>query len=397
MEKKNGHNNKNSAFWYISPIFVTCFINNKHGFLQKIKAMKKILVIILSIISGISLIFLGACSNKKTSKEITPFVKTTNVIAHDNRQEIILPGKIKASLDVNLSFKVSGTIQKMFVNAGDHVRRGQILAEMDPKDYEIQLSATEAEYKQIKGEAERIMALYERGSVTKNDYEKAVYGLKQITAKYDAHKKALNDTRLYAPFDGYIQKRLFQPNETIAAGYPVFSMINDGKLEVEVNIASSDYMKRERFTDYNCTIDVLEGRVFPLELIAINQKANMNQLYTMRLAFKEQMKQASPTPGMTTMVSIFYQDESNKKVSIPLSAIFEKNTESYVWVFNPQNQQIKMQKVKIAEILLNGTAILSEGPEAGETIVSAGVHSLKEGEKVTPLAATSPTNIGGLL
>ncbi|MDD2436616.1 MAG: efflux RND transporter periplasmic adaptor subunit [Massilibacteroides sp.] len=355
--------------------------------------MKKILVII----SGITLFFLGACSNKKESKEIIPFVKTTNVLPHKNRQEIILPGKIKASLDVNLSFKVSGTIQKMYVNAGDYVRHGQLLAEMDPKDYEIQLSATEAEYKQIKGEAERIIALYERGSVTKNDYEKAVYGLKQITAKYDAHKKVLNDTRLYAPFDGYIQKRLFQPNETIAAGYPVFSMINAGKLEVEINIASSDYMKKERFTDYSCAIDVLEGQIFPLELIAINQKANMNQLYTMRLAFKEQMAHSSPTPGMTTMVSIYYQDESDKKVSIPLSAVFEKNSESYVWIYNPQNQQIKMQKIKIAEILLNGTVILSEGPEAGEMVVAAGVHSLKEGEKVKPLASSSPTNIGGLL
>lgn len=345
---------------------------------------------------GIMLFLLPSCS-KKESKATVPFVRTTTVLAHENKQEILLPGKIKASLDVNLSFKVSGTIQRVYVNSGDHVKRGQLLAEMDPMDYEIQFSATEAEYKQVKGEAERVMALYDRGSVATNDYEKAVYGLKQITAKYDAHKKALDDTRLYAPFDGYIQKRLFQQNETIAAGYPVLSMINSGKLEVEVNISSSDFLKRASFTDFSCSIDVLGGRAFPLEMIAINQKANMNQLYTMRLNFKDSQSGASPTPGMTTMVSIYYNSEGDGKVSVPLSAIFEKDSESYVWIYNPETSLISALKVKASEVLLNGTVILSEGPEAGATVITAGIHSLKEGEKVQLLPDVSPTNIGGLL
>lgn len=346
---------------------------------------------------GIILFLLPSCSKKESNKEIIPFVKTTTVFAHENKQEILLPGKIKASLDVNLSFKVSGTIQKVYVNSGDHVKRGQLLAEMDPKDYEIQFSATEAEYKQIKGEAERVITLYERGSVTTNDYEKAVYGLKQITAKYDAHKKALDDTRLYAPFDGYIQKRLFQQNETIAAGYPVLSMINAGKLEVEVNISSSDFLKRASFTEFSCSVDVLGGRSFPLELIAINQKANMNQLYTMRLNFKENQSGTSPTPGMTTMVSIYYTNQGEGKVSIPLSAVFEKDSQSYVWVYNPASSLISAHKIKAAEVLLNGIVILSEGPEAGATIVTAGIHSLKEGDKVQLLPEVSSSNIGGLL
>lgn len=346
---------------------------------------------------GITLFLLSSCSGKDAKKEVLPFVKTTVVLAHENTQEIILPGKIKASLDVNIAFKVSGTIAKMAVNSGDRVRRGQLLAEMDPKDYQIQLAATEAEFKQVKGEADRIIALYERGSVTANDYDKAVYGLQQITAKYDAHQKALDDTRIYAPFDGYIQKRLFQPNETVAAGYPVLSMINTGNLEVEVNISSSDFLLRESFTDYRCVVDVLGKQSFPLDLIAINQKANLNQLYTMRLGFKGNTGAHSPTPGMTTMVSILYQVGEGNKVTVPLSALFEKNAESFVWVYDQNNSQIRAQKVRLSEILLNGTVILNEGPKAGETVVSAGIHSLKEGDKVTPLPAASSTNIGGLL
>lgn len=66
---------------------------------------------------------------------------------------------------------------------------------------------TEAEFRQVKGEAERVIELYNRKSVPVNDYEKAVYGLRQITAKYNAHRNALEDTRLLAPFDGIFKKR----------------------------------------------------------------------------------------------------------------------------------------------------------------------------------------------
>lgn len=355
--------------------------------------MKKVTLGLL----GITLISLFSCSSKDTNKETIPFVKTATVLPHENKQEISLPGKVKASLDINLSFKVSGTIAKMTVNAGDYVKRGQLLAEIDPKDYQIQFSATEAEYKQVKGEAERIITLYEKGSVTTNDYEKAVYGLQQITAKYDAHKKALEDTRLYAPFDGYIQKRLFKPNETVAAGYPVVSLINTGSPEVEVNISALDFLKRDAFTDFSCTVEVLGQQIFPLELIAINQKANMNQLYTMRLGFKGNISSVHPTPGMTTMVSIFYNDGEEGKVAIPLSAIFEKDSKSFVWVYNPDNSQIKVQEVELLEVLLNGTVILSGALNAGDIVITAGIHSLNEGDKVTPLPIASSTNIGGLL
>lgn len=174
-------------------------------------------------------------------------------------------------------------------------------------------------------------------------------------------------------------------------------MINSGKLEVEVNISSSDYLKRDSFTEFNCHVDVLGNRTYPLDLIAINQKANMNQLYLMRLSFREGLGKQSPTPGMTTMVSIEYNDGNSGKVSVPLSSVLEKNGESYVWIYNKETSLIKACKVKASEVLLNGTVILSEGPKPGDIVITAGIHSLKEGEKVTPLPASSSTNIGGLL
>lgn len=147
-----------------------------------------------------------------------------------------------------------------------------MIAEIDPRDYELQYKATEAEYKQIKSEAERVIELYNRKSVPENDYDKAVYGLQQITSKYNAHKNALKDTRLVAPFDGYIQKKYFDTDETVAAGMPVISMIDTRYFEVEIDVPSSDYVRRHLFNRFTAVADVFPDRVFPLELIDVTKR-----------------------------------------------------------------------------------------------------------------------------
>ena len=150
-------------------------------------------------------------------------VKTETVKNYENELQVTYPGRVKAAADVDLAFRVAGPIIRIPVQVGSFVRKGEVIAEIDPRDYELQYKATEAEYKQIKSEAERVIELYNRKSVPENDYDKAVYGLQQITSKYNAHKNALKDTRLVAPFDGYIQKKYFDTDETVAAGMPVIS------------------------------------------------------------------------------------------------------------------------------------------------------------------------------
>ena len=77
---------------------------------------------------------------------------------------------------------------------------------------------------------------WHRRETTPDANDKAMYGLKQITAKYNHAKDQLEYTRLYAPFSGYVQKRLFDSHETIAAGMPVVSIISEGTPEVEINL-----------------------------------------------------------------------------------------------------------------------------------------------------------------
>lgn len=339
----------------------------------------------------------ASCSPTPQRQGRVPSVKVDTVVANGERNFLQYPGRVKAAQDIDLAFRVSGKIQSIKVRDGAAVRAGQLLAVMDPSDYQVQLSATEAKYKQIKAEAERVMALYKDGGTTPNDYDKAVYGLQQIEALYQHHKDELSYTRLYAPFDGYVQKRFFEPYETVAAGMPVLSLVSKGTPEVEINLPAAEYIRREQFSTYHCTFDIYPGKVYPLQLIGITHKANANQLYTMRLKV---VADGLPLPsaGMNTMVSIYSKDDADGVLQVPTGSILHRQGIAGVYVYHPKEGKVHFKQVKCLRPLNNGkTLIVSGEVKAGDIVVSAGVHAIHDGEAVKPLAPIANTNIGGLL
>ena len=262
---------------------------------------------------------LGSCRNKQVQVDIPQLVKTAPVNGHDGMTSVTYPGKIQAASNVKLAFRVAGPIRKIYVNEGQYVKKGQLLAELDPRDYQIQFNATQAEYTQVKGEADRIIELYRRGSVSVNEYDKAVAARKRVTALYNAHRNALNDTRLKAPFDGYVQNKYFNAPEIVNQGTPVVSMIDNDYFEVDVNIPSGDFIRREDFMTFHANADVCPDSILPLELLAVER------------------------------------------------------------------------------LTKDGEAIVRSALRKGQTVISAGVNDLKEGQKVKLLPPVPASNVGGLL
>lgn len=349
------------------------------------------------ILTGLSLTLLGSCTQRTRETQSCQTVKIDTILSADKQTFLQFPGKVKAAQDISLAFRVSGTISKIHVKDGDRVKEGQLLAELDPTDYQVQLDATEAEYQQVKAEAERVMALYKDSGTTPNANDKAVYGLKQITAKYKHHKDQLAYTRLYAPFGGYVQKRLFEAHETIGAGMPAIAMISSGTPEVEINLPAAEYIRRDYFDNYHCTFDIYPGEIYPLKLLSVTPKANANQLYTMRLQVVPGNKDV-PAPGMNTMVTILCRTEQASHLSVPTGAILQKEGKAYVFVFSPSTNTVHRQEISMLRLLNNGhTLITSERLKPGELIVASGVHHIKDGETVKPLPSVTNTNIGGLL
>ncbi len=358
--------------------------------------MKKRLIIALSLL----LPLVGCKQEQSKTESKIKLVKVIEIKGLDQASELSFPGKVKASQEADIAFRISGPIAKIMVKEGQKVRRGQVLAKLDDRDYRLQLSATTAEYKRIKSEVDRVIKLHEEKSVSENEYDKAVFGLKQITAKYNAHKNALNDVLLRAPFDGFVVgKALFGEGEMVRAGMPVLRLSGDKQTIVEINIPAQEYLHKDAFESYYCTFSLFPDEQFPLDLISIDPTANLNQLYkaNLRLSTKGS-KGSQPTPGMTTMVHIKKRNGVGDGHLMPNTAIFEQDGKSCVWLLKGEGEDlhVEAQIVKQMEIFSNGMVRCS-GLKGGERIVSAGVHKLQEGEAVRLIPQKSQTNVGGLL
>lgn len=332
-------------------------------------------------------LFIG-CTHSEKKEDFIRTVKCDTVKAVDHTAEqSIFSGRVKAALEGNVAFRVAGQIVRMDVVQGQFVSKGSAIAQLDNRDYLIALSATEAEYNRIKSEADRVITLYKTQSVTPNDYDKAIYGLRQISSKLEAHRNALSDTRLLAPYDGYIEKIYFNQGETVGAGTAVVSMISSQRPEIEINIPTTDFIKQDRFESASATIHAFEDTVFELKLIGINQKANLNQLYTTRF---EVIGNPKPSPGMTAIVTVNYKNDSAVLMQIPVTALVGNS----VWIL--KGEKVTKRNVHIAVVKSNGS-VWVEGLKEGEIVVSGGGNSLKEGQRVRPLHKKSKTNQGGLL
>ena len=338
-------------------------------------------------------LMLAGCAKEKSAAPAERLVLLQTIAGAQVDNMMTYPGRTRASEEASVAFRVAGTLLRVTVKEGQHVRRGQVIAQMDDRDYRVQLMAAEAEFTQVKAEAERVMLLYADSVGTANNYDKARYGLQQITQKLQHCRDQVSDCVLRAPFDGYVQSVMRESYETVAAGMPIVSLIGDGQTEVIINIPASENLRREQFASFSARFDVLPDEQFPLQLLSIARQANVNQLYEVRLGLLGRHPQI--TPGMSTMVRLSYKSDGSKPISIPISAVHHSGDTSSVFVY--ADGKARQTAVTLGHVHNDGTVEVLSGLKAGEQIVVSGVNTLTDGEAVRPAPKPSKTNVGGLL
>ncbi len=343
------------------------------------------------------LALLAGCGSRDASNEkLIRKVKLAEVCLADSLEQKMYPGIINEKCNVRLAFRVAGPIMELDVEEGDYIRKGELVAQIDPRDYEVQLKAARGQYEKVKTEAERVIELHERNSVAGNDYQKALAGLKMAEANLEHAKNQLDDTKLTAPVSGYIEEVNFTPGEMVDAGMPVVSLIDVTGYEVEVEIPVSMFARREDFVAFTGNQPSVQAKDFPLQLTGISKKANTNQLYTLQLKLNPS---ANPglAPGMNAQVVITMRTGIKDLLCVPLNAVFEKNGHTYVWVFSSEKGVVKSRRVTTGELTGENLVTILSGLEAGEQVVSAGVHHLHENREVEVMEPASETNVGGML
>lgn len=336
---------------------------------------------------------LVGCSDKQPEQ----FVRSVEVVTPKNMAgdtEKTFSGVVKEAGTINLGFKTPGQIRRIAVDEGDYVRQGQLIASLDDADYKLGVEAAQVQYDQLHDEFQRIERLYRNKSISENDYEKALSGLKQVKIQLQSNQNKLDYTRLYAPTGGYVQAVNFEETEMVDAGTPVVTLMDMSRMEVETDIPFTIYSARDSIKEISCVLPD-NGRTENMNIISIIPKADGNQLFKMRLAFSGS-NGAALSAGTNVEIRIRLAGNGNLSTkTIPLHALFQEKGKTYVWVVDDKSIARKRQ-VETGGVTASGEAIVVSGLKGSEQIVKAGVDALHDGEKVN-IIKKSATNIGDLL
>ncbi len=342
--------------------------------------------------------------------EIVRPVKTVTLNSSGNGGIWYYYGVLQGGKRVDLSFRVAGPINNILVDKGASVKKNELLATLDTRDFKTKLkqaqsnqAQAQAQYDNAKTNFRRYENLYKQKVIPKATYdtqktqvEVTRSALNAAIAQTAAIKDALKDTELRAPFAGVIADRMAENFQDVTAKQTIFSLQDLSTLEVVFNVPDNDVIlgssvsRNLKSVALNARFDALPDRTFPLTLKEFTVQADSNTNTFPITATMPQQKDFTLLPGMAVTVEIELMDNSNNigKTSfiIPATALIHEpasNGQSINYVWRVEDNQVHRVAVNVEFPKNNGNIELhSKELRAGDCIVVAGAHLLREGQKV---------------
>ena len=319
------------------------------------------------------------------------------------------PGRAKATREVDLSFRVTGPLITRPIDVGNEVEKDQILARIDPRDFETnlrnvqgQLSRVQAALKRAKADFDRVSRIRKQdpGAVSESmvdrkreavDQSKAE--IRSLTAAVEAARDQLNYTYLKAPFDGTVVAIYVENFEHVQARQPITRIIDHSKIEMIVNVPESLIIYADDVTKVRIQFDNFPNREFSGQIKEIGREASQKTRTYPVTVIMDQPEDIKILPGMAGQASgeVQQPEESQQQgIEVPIGAVFTPDTEkqNYVWVIDDQAKTVTRRAVATGQLTEVGIIIM-QGLKPGEWIALAGVHSLREGQQVSILEQAS--------
>lgn len=342
--------------------------------------------------AGVALatVLLGGCT-EETVQQTTDVViqpALTEVVVSSTGDDLNFNGVVRSAERADLAFRVGGMLTEIQVNEGDQVRKGDLLARLDPRDARTDLESAQLELKNARDDYERATAIFNKSqAISRSD-------LDTITTKYNlARNKAeeaarrLEYTELKAPFDGIIGRKLVDNHSQITANTPAFTLHDLGDLEVVINLPDKVMLSGLRETSAIAELAAIPDESFPLTLRTWASQADpVSQTYPVVLGFSD-LKGLRVLPGMAVKVLAQPTEGQNgSSITVPLTAIVPDNQGGqFVWVVGSDNT-VSKRAVDVGS-LRNDRIVVEKNLQPGERVITAGVSSLKEGMAVHPYSA----------
>lgn len=309
-------------------------------------------------------------------------------------QERRLPGTIRPRVETDIAFRVAGKVIRRLVDAGQIVQAGDVLAEMDRTDLQLQLRQAEADRAAAlsardttRAELERVTTLRHSGWSTQADLdrqksaaEEAAGRLARADNAVSLARNALDYTILRADASGVIITAMAEPGQVLGIGQAAFRLAHIDRLEAEVAVPET-LLEAARAGVAEVSLWALPGASFPASLREVSPRADpATRTYAARFALPDNAP--GVTWGMTATVTL--RAAGPRAVLLPLSAILDEGKGPTVFVLDPRDNTLSQRPVMVARFGTDA-ALVTGGLADGDMVVMLGVQKLVPGMPVRPV------------
>ena len=359
------------------------------------------------------LLLLFSCGGQKevSTEEVLRPVRYGKVIRSGGVAGQSFSGIAQPSMEAKLSFKVSGTINQLPVKVGDVVRKGQLIASLDARDYTVQQEQANAQLKSAqtqvksaqaqllnsKSTYDRVEKLYENNSVSLSEFEQAKTALEAAEASYEAAQaqasvseaqvsSATNQvgySRITAPFAGIITAVNVEANELVGSGAVVAMLTATQLPEVRVGVPEIFISRIEKGQVVSVDFSILPNKSFAGTVSEVGFSNNSGSTYPVIIRIDQPGSEIRPGMAATVNFGAAEASSTNTALIAPVAAVGEGAEGNFVYVLEEQGEAylVKKQTVSIGQLFTNGFEI-TNGLQEGNLVATAGLNSLLDGMKV---------------
>lgn len=351
------------------------------------------------LIAGVVTVVVSGCAKQEPVPEPARPVVLSQVVAGSGAETAVFAGEVKPRYESDLSFRIGGKIVERAVDAGARVRKGQVLARLDPADVGLQAQAAKAqvaaaqnEYDFAKAEYERYQHLLDEKFVSASALDAKRNAMNTNKAKLEQAIANLNVTRnqaayasLVAPEDGVITVVAAESGQVVAPGQIVMRHARETEREVAIAVPESRINELEVAQDIRVVLVAEPGKPYRAQVREISPVVD-----PATRTFAVRVKVADPAPalqwGMSANVVVAGTGASSSSL-LPSSSVYHTiDGRPAVWVFDPAAGKVALRPVVIAQYREDGV-VIGSGLSAGEWVVATGTNKLHEGQLVRPYEA----------
>lgn len=285
---------------------------------------------------------------------------------------------------VNLAFKLSGRVVDVPIAKGMSVGEGMVLARLDSRDEELQLSATKAAYDEALSRLRRAERLLEHDAISEQEVESLQNAVAQALVAYENAEQTLQETRITAPFSGVVEYVAVDAYQRVTSGETILRLVKPESSSVGFTAPESLVpVLSLPTTRFRVLFDAYPDTYFDATIKSYARTSSdaLGFPVSLRLTDVDRSRYAI-SPGMTCIAIVSVSESDKGAVALPLSAIYAPvGSYDSVWVVGDDNR-VERRRVTLNGLSGSSDVVVSEGVDVGERIVVAGVYKLTEGEEV---------------